>query len=514
MPTCPSPAAAAAAAAAAWNCPNATLPADATLIYVAPTGQDNAACGLSASSPCQTLGQGLAQCTGSSCAVLAYYGVYSPTSSVALASNRSLYGGCLAGTAADTNFSIVNAPPGGVPAIIADGVTGSTLQGLSIVGSAVAASPAIGAPSVAVAISGNSNVTLTDVGVTGGTGGNGAAGGGGAAAVAGGGASGGTGGVNAKCSTAGGTGGQAMGAHMDYGFSSVTGCTTICGAIQQTNTNCSGGSCSGPYVQNCNGGWGATPGGAAGGAGGGGSRATCVFACSASPLGGVGGSAGSSGACGASGAASTEIAGTYVNGVWTASLSASGVAGGNGAGGGGGGGGQASATNCMWVQTDKGGGAGGGGGAGACGATPGAGGQQGGASIGISVVQSTVTLNAVKIVGGSGGPGGDGGSGAGAAAGGAGASGGSGSASHGASGGNGGWGGASGGGAGGDGGPSIGIAFVGAAEASVGTTTFYEGYSGGVGKGGGVVNVAGAPCQSSGAAWGVPGRVVDYISFN
>ena len=50
-------------------------------------------------------------------------------------------------------------------------------------------------------------------------------------------------------------------------------------------------------------------------------------------------------------------------------------------------------------------------------------------------------------------------------------------------------------------------------QASVATTTFLTGRSGGVGDKGLTPNVGGAFCQSSGVALGAPGRVTDYVSF-
>jgi pentapeptide repeat protein len=518
MPRCAAPPQRSAAATASWSCPNTNLSGLATLVYVAPTGQDTSTCGASSTTPCLTIGQGLAQCTGASCGVLAYYGTYNPTSTIALGSNKSIYGGCVTGTPASNYVSIVNAPAGGVPAIAANSVSSSTLQGLSILGSSVAATPANAAASVAVSITGNSNVALNDVSVTGGRGGNGAAGTSGVSGAAGTSASGTTAGTNPTCNASGGAGGPGMTSHINYNMidGHVHGCTTTCGSVSQTNTNCSGASCVGPQISACNGASGSgTSGFGYGAYAGNYGAAYCNFnICSQTQDNGGPGGGGPSGACGASGAASSNINGSYVNGLWTASFGGNGVAGGNGGGGGGGGSGQAYASACMDAQDDQSGGAGGGGGAGSCGASLGTGGQQGGASIALAVSQSTITLNTVTITAGAGGNGGNGGNGAGAVAPGASASGSSGDVSTGGSGGGGGWGGSSGGGAGGNGGPSFGITFVSTPQASVATTTFYTGVSGGVGAAGTITNVSGAPCQSSGATLGTPGRVTDYVSFN
>jgi hypothetical protein len=508
-----------------WICPNTNLSNIATLVYVSTSGADSASCGKSATAPCQSIGQGLKQCTGTSCGVLTYYGVYYPASTIALGSNQSIFGGCLAaGPVSNKSVSIVNAPPGGVPAIAVNGATSAALQNLSIAGSDVPATTANGTASSAVSIAGNANVALNFMEILGGNGGPGAAGKPGGSGISGGGGSGQIPGTNTTCNASGGQGGQQMTAHVNYNAwnGCVTGCTTTC--VLQTGTNtCSAsqgcspnkgqGWCTGPVRSFCNGS--TAPGGASGGAAAGGGAAYCASTCSFSGPPGTGGTGGASGTCGGGGQASTGITGSYVNGVWTASVSANGVAGGNGSGGGGGGSGQAAGLNCNFIQTGKyTGGAGGGGGAGSCGSSLGTGGQQGGASIALAVIQSTVTLNTVKIVGGAGGVGGIGGNGGSAVAGGTGAGGAAGGGSTGGSGGNGGWGGSGGSGAGGNGGPSLGIAFASTPQASVATTTFYSGLSGGVGDKGSTPSVAGSFCQSPAAALGTPGRVTDYVSFN
>jgi hypothetical protein len=133
------------------------------------------------------------------------------------------------------------------------------------------------------------------------------------------------------------------------------------------------------------------------------------------------------------------------SGVWVPRTSEDGMRGEDGVSGAGGGGGTVSGTGE--------GGGGGGGGAGGCGGEPGTAGEAGGASIGLIISNSVVTLSTLEIASGDGGDGGQGG--AGGAGGEPGLGGfGAGGVDDGAAGGSGGDGGA--GGAGGDGAPGVG----------------------------------------------------------
>lgn len=152
--------------------------------------------------------------------------------------------------------------------------------------------------------------------------------------------------------------------------------------------------------------------------------------------------------------------GALVNGYW---YGRGGIAGGTGENGGGGGGG-GGAGGCD-IGTDSYGAGGGGGGAGGCAARGGGGGGGGGgASIGVFAVGgSTVTVMTCELTRGNGGAGGAGGTGGRGQSGGAGNSGGNpqtGDAATPGSGGNGAHGGHGGGGAGGQGGRSIGLAWT------------------------------------------------------
>jgi hypothetical protein len=209
----------------------------------------------------------------------------------------------------------------------------------------------------------------------------------------------------------------------------------------------------------------------------GGGAAGTVEACLDSNTGGGNGAPGPSGTDGAPPAAAGQLVGTS----WQTSSGAAGLAGGRGQGGGGGGGSEA-------------GGGGGGGGCGACGGAGGPGGTGGGASIGLVVIQSTLTLQNCTITTGTGGDGGKGAAGqngqenggfggvqaGGGCAGGKGGSGGNGAA-----------------GSGGSGGSVFGVLHTGDAPAIGNDTTITVGAPGAAGDGGAVGENDGLPGLSA-----------------
>jgi hypothetical protein len=169
--------------------------------------------------------------------------------------------------------------------------------------------------------------------------------------------------------------------------------------------------------------------------------------------------------------------GTFVDGGWIASRGEDGAPG--GVGGSGGGGGAGAGEDCWpWLGTGQGGGGGAGGGGGGQGGTGGAG---GGASIGLVIIDSSVTTLDVEIRAEDGGDGGQGGA---ASVGGLGGRGGSGApmlnnqSQSGGDGGDGGLGGAGGCGGGGGGGPSIAALGYGDAELIEGGARLIHGYAG------------------------------------
>lgn len=165
---------------------------------------------------------------------------------------------------------------------------------------------------------------------------------------------------------------------------------------------------------------------------------------------------GTAGANGDDGEGSTS-AGMLSGGGWSSSSGGYGQNGGNGQGGGGGGSLKAPSSCGPTGPNPPIGASGGGGGSGGCGGIGGEGGKGGGASIALTVHESSVTLTDCDLIAKTGGKGGNGGKGQPGGNGAPGAAGGTGACAGGAGakGGNGGQGG------GGAGGPSIGLAFKG-----------------------------------------------------
>lgn len=226
--------------------------------------------------------------------------------------------------------------------------------------------------------------------------------------------------------------------------------------------------------------------------------------------GSVGGVVGMPGADGARGdGGSTGVEGSFHADGYTPLPGGAGTNG-SAAGGGSGGGGSTSFLCDVSNQINVFGGAGGGGGAGGCGGAGGVGGAGGGASIGLLVVASDITLVDVRITSSSGGAGGAGQGGQDGGLGGGGGSGGVGgnfcsvtpdqNYPNGAMGGAGGTGGAGGGGAGGPGGPSIALLLLdGATQSSASSGVQLVVGSGGQGGAGGAAGVGGTGAVGTGA---------------
>ncbi|MCB9661795.1 MAG: hypothetical protein H6726_29405 [Sandaracinaceae bacterium] len=233
----------------------------------------------------------------------------------------------------------------------------------------------------------------------------------------------------------------------------------------------------------------------------------------------VEGTRGTDGARGAGGALATE--GLFDGDGYHASSADPGQAG-ERAGGGGGGGGSTAFLCDVNNQVNAFGGAGGGGGAGGCGGSGGAGGAGGGASVGLLLTGSEVTLIDVRITSGSGGAGGAGQAGQDGALGGSGAPGGLGgtfcaatpmqSYPPGARGGDGGTGGGGGGGAGGAGGPSVALLLLdGSTQASASSGVQLVVGSGGVGGAGGAGGTGGSGTEGAGAHGSTGSAVLDRV---
>jgi Pentapeptide repeats (8 copies) len=481
----------------AWACGNADLSPLASRVYVAPNGTDNATCGASVGAPCQTIRTGILRCSGSGCGVLVAWGEYPQTAPVVVHNGVNMYGGCLpASQATPTSVSVIMAPPGDMPAMLAINISTATiLQGFQL--SASAASGTNGAPSIGLLVVNSRGLAVLNSEILANTGAPGAPGGPGAPGAPGGPANGGSGGTSACNYTSGGNGGGTMHANV-----SLSNTTLTCAP------SCDGGSCVGQYGESGSTGVYAQGGNPAGGD-------TCAECPTAQPGNGNGGGSGQDASCGTSGSASEDTTGSFSGETWTGSIAGTGGNGGNGGGGGGGSTGGDMGGWCFWVYTDYYGSNGGGGGGGGCGGAGGLGGQQGGASFAVLAANSTLTLTQSRIVGGLGGAGGQGGP---AGTGGAGGSGAGGGAPHsqagtGGQGGNGGAGGGGAGGTGGNGGPAIGVALVGNASIAGTGTVFYSGGSGGYGSGGAGAKSGSGNCTGATGSNGNLGLVADTHQF-
>jgi hypothetical protein len=220
---------------------------------------------------------------------------------------------------------------------------------------------------------------------------------------------------------------------------------------------------------------------------------------------------GGTGLNGSDGPGGTAGMGALTSGVYVLAASAwqpsAGTAGQNGTAAQGGGGG----TGATHVAA----GGGGGGGAGGCGGTAGGLGTGGGASIGLLLVNSAITLTSSVFTGGTAGNGGVGGNGeAGQSPGLAGVP-----SSPGCEGGGGGYGGGGGGGGGGAGGLSVGVAYVGSTPPSYGGDSTLSGSStvaaaGGGGTGGiGDTSSGAAASQGANGGTGLIGKSVGLLQL-
>jgi len=441
-------------------------------IYVSTGGSDSSSCGTSLSNACKTIAQGISRCgaSGTDCSVLVGYGKYTLTSSLALLDKVSLVGGYVNGQPSKSYQSTIIAPPAGAPAIKAGSGVSASLKSFIIVGTPTTSASTA---SVVMSVVGTKGITLESVNVHAGTG------------------------YDASTSSAGtrtdGADGSGVKGGANKCSSDASGGNGAPG--YKLNTSCSGNGtfgCDYKCSQNGSGNWGDN--GGYGQSGGGAAQGNSKLACY---FGGSHGTAnsGGNGTAGASATIKARAASNRIGifnsttGIWSQVPGATGQAGSDG---GGGGGGEASSpsieTHCkLFTHCSVGsgaGGIGGGGGSGGCGATGGVGGAMGGASFGIVLINSDLSVNTdLRVVGAQGGSGGDSGAGAKGGTGGSGGSGASG-ASHGGPGGHGGHGGDSAGGAGGNGGPSVGIVLVGSSKYTQGPTSIYPGASGESGKGG------------------------------
>ena len=395
---------------------------DAEGIFVDANGSD-ASPGTS-TQPVKTIGTGISLAQGSRGRVYVCAGSYSEA--VALTTSVSIYGGFACGTYAYTGVLPVVTAPGGSQALTVTGASNVTIEDMQWVSPDATGTDGNGGgmSSIAASLANDPGLTVKRCAFQAGAG---------AAAV-----NGSTTGDTYAASAPGGLAGTATGGGAD---------------VAQTCTNGSG----------------TTDSGKGGGPSSGGSNGTMGTSDPAiSPAypddgnhdgakgtncGSGSAHAGSYGLAGTAGLAATTAGKLAATG-WMPSAGGIGVAGGVGQGGGGG------------ASTDATGG-GGSGSPGGCGGDGGKGGAGGGASIGLVVYQSTVSLSSSTLVvttGGAGGSGSKGGTGQSVSGGGSGAG-------LACQGGAGGYGGSGGGGAGGTGGISVGIAWTGTAPTLDGTLT-------------------------------------------
>ena len=476
------------------SCGSADLSGLQNRIYVAMKGSDSDTCGDSPTAACAGIAKGLARCSGkSACGVLTLYGEYTLQNSVALVPGVNLYGGCLSDQAPQPGLqSLLTAPPGGAPAIIATGIgaNATVLQGFRLQGTAAAAGS--GAASTALVVNDSPALQVLDATILAGPGGSGAAGGTGGAGAVGAAGKDASAGTQSQCPSAnGGNGSVQMGVSVDVGVFKFT-----------CNPSCSDHGCYGYWASQ----------GAAGGQWGDQNCAECVSSRGSTGHSGAGG--GDAG-CGSKGSASGNLAGAFSGTTWQG-VAAGGATGGNpGGGGGGGGAGGYKAGACFWVKTEDPGNQGGGGGSGGCGGSGGGGGGQGGASFAVAVLGSSLTLTNSTLVGGrsgDGGAGGPGGAGGGRSSGAAGLT--NLAGGYGGTGGSGGAGGAGGGGAGGNSGPAIVVALVSNASVAGSGDAYYNGAAGtGGAKGVGGQPVVSGVCTGPDGDQGQSGVVAETYKY-
>ena len=466
LPTCPS------------TDSEGNLPDYSNTIHVSSfTGTDNSSCG-TGTSPCKTIQYGINQCPGTDCAVLVAWGAYTPTATIQLKNGVSLLGGYYNGSVgtyqssvtADTSYTVFS----GKDLTDSIKIYGFILNG--------APADADGESTTIVQLENSTGVTLGfskmngSYGAKGKNGIGGTAGNDGPKGVDATSMFGGSQQYNSQCSSGWG------------GFGADQGTESVSCHFPSTSCSCS------PFqFKSGQAGPGSTGVGAAGAPAG----TSVCYNCTARDKGKTpaNGTNGNDGPCGKGGATSSQFAGAFSGSTWVPSKGNDGNYGGIGGGGGGGGaGGHCGYCACYCDHTDYHlGTPGGGGGAGGCGGSGGLGGQQGGASFGIVLVNSTLTVgDTVSIHGGFGGKGGQGGNGATGGTGGVGGApypsnkvcekGGTGAA--GSYGGTGGKGGFSGGGAGGNGGPVIDVALVGNSSLTGSRIDYYPGQTGSIGTGG------------------------------
>ena len=511
-------------------CPNAELAAYTTVVHVATSGTDSDSCGDKPASACASIAKGIARCAVAGCAVLVQHGLYPTAASITLRDAVNVHGSCRFGDEPERHYRTVvaAAPAPGTPAVDASGINSATaLSGLVVLGKNETAA---GEASIAMRVSASKGLAMTAVTLVSGRGGDGTSG------VSRNGGPGGNGGAadgfalgGQACPSGqpvvGGNGGAGS-SFSNFAFDRP-GCffDCVCTALPSSSTpDTMAGQASGQ----ARGGSGGAAGLFGGACSGRGSRGPA-------PTDGAVGAAGELGSCSnLGGKADNQSLGRFVAGRWLAGRGGQGGAGSAGSGGGGGGaGGYSMFIRGIGDFLTYSGFPGGGGGGGGCGAPESTGGQQGGASIPLVMVNASIAGlgTDVSLVPG---PGGAGGS---AAGGGSGGPGGAGGDPYqgtriswaiegqnvympgaGASGGAGGAGGAGAGAAGGNGGPSFGIALIGNSP-DPGHGAIYPGMPGAAGRRGvgaanpAIANNLNSGCRSADGEDGLPATTAPVMRF-
>ncbi|MDD5633128.1 MAG: pentapeptide repeat-containing protein, partial [Methylococcales bacterium] len=489
------------------TCGGANLSSLTSRIYVSPSGADRNDCGASIDQACQTIAKGIARCPASGCGVLVEWAQYNQTDTLLLRNGVNVYGGCLTtGQSKAGLASVINAPGGGKAAVQASQINSPTVfQGFKVIGTTTSGNN--GVASNTFLVSNSSSLAVLDAEVVAGGGAIANNGDKGLPGAPGGNANVRSGGTVATSSayrncinSSGGNGGAARHISFDSNF---------WGNPTNIKVSCEGGNSCYGYA--------GSPGTTGSWVGGGNIGEDKLVNCLVTNAGpGSPGNPGANAACGARGVASSDQAGVFSGSMWSPGTGGQGQPGGDASGSGGGGSGGFHGANCFGAIENT-GGQGGGGGAGGCGGQGGPGGQQGGGSFAMVVLNSTISLEKTRVIGGRGGVGGRGGDSGQGGSSGAGASGSSGEctlgtcAGTGGSGNNGGIGGSGGGGAGGNGGPAVGIALVGGSKVS-GSVVYYEGAPGLPGQPG-KGSATEKNCTSPDGAGGLDGLVSDMRQY-
>ena len=511
------------------NCPGARLADHKTLVYVAAAGEDSDNCGDKPGAACASIAKGITRCAVAGCAVLVQHGLYPTTASIKLRDAVSVHGSCRFGDEPERNYRTVvaAAPAARTPAIDASGINSATaLTGIVVLGKNETAA---GEASIAMRVDASRGLSVAGITLAAGRGGEGAAG---RSSNGGPGGAGqapdnqifvGFGGQACPSSPppSGGNGGAGRATNQFTLGNCAFDCDCVAAAATQQASELAGQDA------------GQARGGSFGGTGS--SGGNCTGRPDLTAGNGGAGSPGEIGDCSAAGGiAAAELAGRFGAGRWLGAAGGDGGAGGTGSGGGGGGAGGFSTYIPVFAAIESYYGyPGSGGGGGGCGAPGGEGGRQGGASIPLVLIDSTVAGLATGSTlipgpGGNGGPGGAGGNGG---------PGGNGAATSnyakvnrqyglvsiampglGGSGGAGGPGGASSGGAGGNGGPALALALLGNSP-DPGAVGAYAGMPGAPGRhGAGRANPA-APgnanslCRSAEGQDGATGLAAPLVRF-